>query len=226
MVFASLLSKTFNTAATQATHLLSKKHKEAVLKGAASYRVSSSPPAEVIAASVVDAEVSSAPEVTMDEALDQAISSTSSPIPSTSSPALPVALPTIESSGDAELDRVVARRILAAPPIPPTTCLFCTHQSTSAKETAIHMRSAHSFVIPEDEYLVDLEGLLRRLGEEVGTWNVCICCGKGYGGSINLDADIEGQTPEDLAKRASKGVEAVRNHMKSKVSLYSRKVSE
>ena len=77
------------------------------------------------------------------------------------------------------------------------------------------MRVAHSFVIPEEEYLVDLEGLLRRLGEEVGTWNVCIFCGKGYGGNINLDS--EGQSEEEMAKKASKGVEAVRNHMKSKV---------
>lgn len=81
------------------------------------------------------------------------------------------------------------------------------------------MRSAHSFVLPEEEYLVDLEGLLRRLGEEIGTWNVCVCCGKGYGGNINLDT--EGLSIEEMKKRASKGVEAVRKHMKDKVKTHS-----
>lgn len=79
------------------------------------------------------------------------------------------------------------------------------------------MRLAHSFVLPEEEYLVDLEGLLKRLGEEVGTWNVCVCCGKGYGGNIELGKEEE-KTDEELRKKASKGVEAVRAHMQSKVS--------
>lgn len=211
----SFNSKTFNTAATQTTHLISKKHKEAVLKAAAAYQVNSTLPTEPTPEIIVP---TSTVEITMDEALDEAIAGTSTAGPS-SLAATPLP-PTVESSGDSKLDLLVARRIVAAPPIPPTVCLFCPHTSTSATETAIHMRSAHSFVIPEEEFLVDLDGLLRRLGEEVGTWNVCICCGKGYGGSINLDLDIEGQTEEELKKRASKGVEAVRNHMKSKVSYH------
>ena len=115
------------------------------------------------------------------------------------------------------LDRLVSRRLKYAPPIAPSSCLFCPHASTSTQENVQHMRAAHSFVIPEEEYLVDLEGLLRRLGEEVGTWNVCVCCGKGYGGNIDLNRDAEVPL-EDLKKRASKGVEAVRAHMQSKVS--------
>lgn len=162
----------------------------------------------------VEAPVAVEDEVSMEDALEKAALETSEPVPSGST-APPAAEPVLESSGDPKLDRLIAKRIVASPPIPPTTCLFCTHASASVQESAVHMRAAHSFVIPEQEFLVDLEGLLRRLGEEVGTWNVCICCSKGYGGNINLDT--EGLADEELAKRASKGVEAVRNHMKSKV---------
>lgn len=149
-----------------------------------------------------------------------------SPVPSTSTapPPAPATSSTpasdtpFESSGDAALDRMVAKRLLYAPPIAPTSCLFCPHPSfPTPQESVVHMRLAHSFVLPEEEYLVDLEGLLKRLGEEVGTWNVCVCCGKGYGGNIELGKEEE-KTDEELRKKASKGVEAVRAHMQSKVS--------
>jgi len=149
------------------------------------------------------------------------------PVPSTSAvPAeVPMAIddsvpvPAFESSGDPKLDLLIARRLRSSPPIAPSACLFCPVSSASAQDNAVHMRHAHGFTIPEEEYLVDLEGLLRRLGEEVGSWNVCICCAKGYGGNIRLDdEEEENRTDEERRKRASKGVEAVRAHMLAKVS--------
>lgn len=180
-----------------------KKHKDAVLAKASKVKVSE-----------LQRSASSEADVPM-----------ASPVPSTSTapppaPAVPVEEPKFESSGDAALDRLVARRLQYAPPIPPSSCLFCPHASTSPQDNVQHMRAAHAFIIPEEEYLVDLEGLLRRLGEEIGTWNVCICCGKGYGGNIDLNRDAEANI-DDLRKRASKGVEAVRAHMQSKVRLVS-----
>ncbi|GAA5919915.1 hypothetical protein JCM1841_000038 [Sporobolomyces salmonicolor] len=198
-------NKTFASAATHQAHLNTKKHKEAVFKAASKVQVGD-----------LGAKPTPAPEDT----------SMAPPVPSTSTappppaPAAAVAVASaeipFESSGDAALDRVVAKRLLYAPPIPVTSCLFCPHASSSVQDNVAHMRHAHSFVIPEEEYLVDLEGLLRRLGEEVGTWNVCVCCGKGYGGNIDLGKEDEGHSKEELAKRASKGVEAVRAHMQSK----------
>lgn len=42
------------------------------------------------------------------------------------------------------------------------------------------MHSAHSFFVPEADYLVDLPGLLTYLGEKIAVGNVCIYCnGKG-----------------------------------------------
>ncbi|GAA5882609.1 hypothetical protein JCM16303_002070 [Sporobolomyces ruberrimus] len=201
-------NKTFASAATHEAHIKTKKHQDNVFKNASKVKAS---------------DLSKQPESEEDSSM-----STASPVPSTSTapppPSAPVATTSsdssdstpFESSGDANLDRLVAKRLLYAPPIAPTSCLFCPHPSFSTpQENVAHMRLAHSFAIPEEQYLVDLEGLLKRLGEEVGTWNVCVCCGKGYGGNIELGKE-EDRTDEDLRKKASKGVEAVRAHMQSK----------
>ena len=55
-------------------------------------------------------------------------------------------------------------------------CLFCTNESPSIQENLIHMYSAHSFFIPDAEYLVDLSGLISYLGEKVAVGNVCLFC--------------------------------------------------
>ena len=55
------------------------------------------------------------------------------------------------------------------------------------------MAVAHSFFVPDLEFLVDMEGLLKYLGEKISVGNVCIFCnGKG---------------------RALHSLEAVRKHM-------------
>ncbi|GAA5969989.1 hypothetical protein JCM11641_000220 [Rhodosporidiobolus odoratus] len=190
-------NKTFASPATHEAHVKTKKHKDVVFKSASKLKV----------ADLAAPAPSASEDVSM-----------ASPVPSTSTappPPPPAADAPFESSGDAALDRLVAKRLQYAPPIPVTSCLFCTARSSTAQENVTHMRQAHSFVVPEEEYLVDLEGLLNRLGEEVGTWNVCVCCGKGYGGNIDLGKEQELEQ-ETLAKRASKGVEAVRAHMQSK----------
>ncbi|KAI5479639.1 zinc finger protein 622 [Pseudohyphozyma bogoriensis] len=204
-------NKTFATQATQQTHELSKKHKEAVLKAAAAIKADSLTSSPVASSSTAPA----VEDVEMAPAASSSSSSTPAASTSTSTPA-DTAAPVVdfESSGDAKLDLLVARRIQTAPPIPTTTCLFCPVTSATPQDNVTHMRHAHSFAIPEDEYLVDLDGLLKRLGEEVGTWNVCICCGKGYGGNINLET--ESMSQEELKRRASKGIEGVRAHMQGK----------
>ncbi|GAA5947492.1 hypothetical protein JCM3765_001700 [Sporobolomyces pararoseus] len=197
-------NKTFASSATHEAHIKTKKHQDNVFKQASKVKVSD--------LSKQKDDVSMEPST-----------SSASPVPSTSTAPPPPAPSTsaaesvpFESSGDATLDRLVAKRLLYAPPIAPTSCLFCPHAPFSTpQENVAHMRLAHSFVIPEEQYLVDLEGLLKRLGEEVGTWNVCVCCGKGYGGNIELGKE-EDKTDEELRKKASKGVEAVRAHMQSK----------
>lgn len=60
--------------------------------------------------------------------------------------------------------------------IPVTDCLFCSHHSRSLTKNVAHMTGVHSFFIPDVEFLVDLRGLIRYLGEKVGAGNVCLWC--------------------------------------------------
>ncbi|XP_023252454.1 zinc finger protein 622 [Seriola lalandi dorsalis] len=60
--------------------------------------------------------------------------------------------------------------------IPVTNCLFCPHHSKSLMKNVAHMTKVHSFFLPDAEFLVDLKGLIRYLGEKVGAGNVCLWC--------------------------------------------------
>lgn len=60
--------------------------------------------------------------------------------------------------------------------IPVTDCLFCSQRSRSLLKNVAHMTKVHSFFIPDVEFLVDLKGLIRYLGEKVGAGNVCLWC--------------------------------------------------
>ncbi|CAG8631148.1 12749_t:CDS:2 [Racocetra fulgida] len=61
-------------------------------------------------------------------------------------------------------------------------CLFCTQKSESFEINLTHMTRAHSFFIPEIEYLVDLYGLIKFLGEKIAVRNLCLYCnGRGKG---------------------------------------------
>lgn len=49
--------------------------------------------------------------------------------------------------------------------IPVTDCLFCSHHSKSLLKNVAHMTKVHGFFLPDVEFLVDLKGLIRYLGE-------------------------------------------------------------
>lgn len=68
-------------------------------------------------------------------------------------------------------------------------CLFCsTPPFESIDENVSHMASAHSFFIPDLEYLTDLSGLLSFLGERIAVDNTCIFCLKSSREFRSLDA--------------------------------------
>ncbi|KAM9254415.1 cytoplasmic 60S subunit biogenesis factor ZNF622 isoform 2-T2 [Dugong dugon] len=75
---------------------------------------------------------------------------------------------------DAEEDGAGERPPLGA--IPVTECLFCSHHSSSLMKNVAHMTKVHSFFIPDIEYLSDLKGLIRYLGEKVGIGKICLWC--------------------------------------------------
>ncbi|XP_020035199.1 cytoplasmic 60S subunit biogenesis factor ZNF622 [Castor canadensis] len=60
--------------------------------------------------------------------------------------------------------------------IPITDCLFCPHHSSSLMKNVAHMTKIHSFFIPDIEYLSDLKGLIKYLGEKVGVGKICLWC--------------------------------------------------
>lgn len=62
--------------------------------------------------------------------------------------------------------------------IPVTECLFCSHHSRTLLKNVDHMTKVHSFFIPDVEYLADLRGLLRYLGEYRHSLHHhgCRCC--------------------------------------------------
>ncbi|XP_055964936.1 cytoplasmic 60S subunit biogenesis factor ZNF622 [Sorex fumeus] len=60
--------------------------------------------------------------------------------------------------------------------IPVTDCLFCSHHSSSLMKNVAHMTKVHSFFIPDIEYLSDLRGLIKYLGEKVGVGKICLWC--------------------------------------------------
>ncbi|KAM6282432.1 cytoplasmic 60S subunit biogenesis factor ZNF622 isoform 1-T1 [Porphyrio hochstetteri] len=85
----------------------------------------------------------------------------------------------MESVGEEEEEeeeQAEAESTSAVGAIPVTDCLFCPHHSRSLTKNVAHMTKVHSFFIPDIEYLVDLRGLIKYLGEKVGVGKICIWC--------------------------------------------------
>lgn len=68
-----------------------------------------------------------------------------------------------------------------ATPVPTLTlksCLFCNYDSPTVALSVVHMERIHGMFIPEKQYLVDLEGLLKSLQERIQELAECLYCGK------------------------------------------------
>uniref|UniRef100_A0A1B6EGT6 C2H2-type domain-containing protein n=1 Tax=Clastoptera arizonana TaxID=38151 RepID=A0A1B6EGT6_9HEMI len=61
-------------------------------------------------------------------------------------------------------------------PILRHNCLFCSHHSARMMKNLNHMTLAHSFFIPDIEFLIDMKGLLCYLGEKVCQGFICLWC--------------------------------------------------
>ncbi|KAI8515485.1 hypothetical protein Bbelb_062980 [Branchiostoma belcheri] len=61
-------------------------------------------------------------------------------------------------------------------PLTERQCLFCVREGGDLDDNMQHMTVEHSFYIPDVEYLVDLEGLIKYLGEKVGGAFFCLYC--------------------------------------------------
>ncbi|ORY40671.1 hypothetical protein BCR33DRAFT_740087 [Rhizoclosmatium globosum] len=180
--------KTYSTENGYSNHLASKKHKDAQIawdKAQAEGKNLTRMPqslAEFIPITILTHEQ---PEKSTAE----------SSAPST--PKIPWRVQLATAQTEDSLNAVIDAKIATAVHLNPhSDCLFCTHTTTSIEENLKHMAVAHSFFVPDLEFLVDMEGLLKYLGEKISVGNVCIFCnGKG---------------------RALHSLEAVRKHMTDK----------
>lgn len=75
---------------------------------------------------------------------------------------------------DDEIEQLLAKMIKS------DTCLFCDKESTDIKNNIEHMNDVHGFFIPEDRYVIDLEGLMDYLGFKVGAGSTCLWCDKQF----------------------------------------------
>ncbi|KAH8929519.1 hypothetical protein BT69DRAFT_1345814 [Atractiella rhizophila] len=196
--YCKACSKSFSSINAHRNHLESKKHRDNVFKSFSADSISKSQSQSTISKS---ASNSLSEESTDVAAVTQSLASAS----------------LATTPGGDTMDALVKSRLASHPPLPKGTCLFC-HSSTSfasLDELTTHMQRKHGFFIPDSEYLVDLPGLLGRLGELVGTWNVCVCCGKGYGGEVVIE-QVEEEGSEKKKVRERDGLDAVRKHMDAK----------
>ena len=62
--------------------------------------------------------------------------------------------------------------------VPTNRCLFCNYDSPSLKLSVMHMTKFHGLFIPEQPYLVDLEGLVGYLYQKIHVLHECLYCHK------------------------------------------------
>lgn len=60
--------------------------------------------------------------------------------------------------------------------IPLTKCLFCNYDSPSFKLSVMHMTKIHGLFVPEQNYLVDVEGLFKYMQAKVYENYECLYC--------------------------------------------------
>jgi len=152
--FRLLLSKRFHSDAQLQQHQETKKHKLQEAKG---------PVAK-----------SSRPESASEDSSSLSSSSSAAAHPSTVSALTEEQLLTMTD------EEIYEHRMKTCKHLELTDCLFCHEQFPTLKSNLRHMSSAHSFFIPDIEYLVDLEGLIKYLGEKIAIgWTCLYCNGKG-----------------------------------------------
>ncbi|KAH8672627.1 C2H2 type zinc-finger-domain-containing protein [Tricladium varicosporioides] len=75
----------------------------------------------------------------------------------------------------------------------PWKCLFCSAQSASLESNLAHMSKAHSFFIPDVEYLIDTESFLGYLFAVISQFHECLFCGSEKGSKFAVQAHMRGK---------------------------------
>lgn len=72
----------------------------------------------------------------------------------------------------------------------PNCCLFCNYDSPTFKLHVMHMTKYHGLFIPEQAYLVDLEGLIGYLQKKITESHECLYCHKVRGSTTSIQAHM------------------------------------
>lgn len=79
-----------------------------------------------------------------------------------------------EDYTDTEIEELIQRMVSI------DTCLFCDCKSSNVNDNIEHMNTIHGFFLPEEQYLIDLEGMMDYLGFKVGAGATCLWCDKQF----------------------------------------------
>ncbi|KAH9892847.1 C2H2 type zinc-finger-domain-containing protein [Cubamyces lactineus] len=179
-----ICGKSYTTENAYRTHLSSKKHKDNELRAAAKAQARAATPESTEAseaAAAILADASSAEAGPSTQPALAAIAEDGPSVEQVASQLKSVALQVDEDATEEQINQTIDEKIAAARArISPAQCLFCNTSSATLDENLTHMSVAHSFFIPDAEYLVDLVGLITYLGEKIAVGNTCIfCSGRG-----------------------------------------------
>ncbi|PRP76782.1 C2H2-type zinc finger-containing protein [Planoprotostelium fungivorum] len=99
---------------------------------------------------------------------------------------------------EAEEKEMLRKKLETSPRYDESRCLFCNEQCKDLDDNVKHMTNVHSFFIPDLEYLKDLDGLLRHLGEKILVGNECLWC-DGKSGKYFHSADAVQQHMREMS---------------------------
>ena len=69
-------------------------------------------------------------------------------------------------------------------------CLFCNYESPTFKLSVMHMTKYHGMFIPEQQYLINLEGLVQWLSEKIAKNHECLYCHKIKGSASGIQTHM------------------------------------
>ncbi|TPX41413.1 hypothetical protein SeLEV6574_g06101 [Synchytrium endobioticum] len=168
----SICTKCYSTENAYTNHLQSKRHKELVLASGSTVHV----PTVKLAPSSSDATASTTkacndrqpPESSSD------VTAMETYLPPQSEPDFQARL--AKATTEAEVQAIWEAKVSSAPRLEESDCLFCFHKSADFESNMSHMTKAHSFFIPDMEYLPDISALIAYLAEKVSVHNICLYC--------------------------------------------------
>ncbi len=78
----------------------------------------------------------------------------------------------------------------ATPSVPLNRCLFCNYDSPTFKLSIMHMTKYHGLFIPEQDYLIDIEGLISWLYGRIFEVHECLYCHKVKGSAESIQTHM------------------------------------